>query len=90
MIQLNPMVPVYIPRFDMEGYAFLATRNTQEHYLILSVILDNGEIWELSNREVRGCINHTMDRHKINKSSITEFKDKFNDTTTCLGTKEHH
>lgn len=76
MIQLNPMLPVYVPRFQMEGYAFLVTRNSQEHYLIFTVAMDNGEIWELSNREVRFCKNFTVDRYNINKTLDTEFKDK--------------
>lgn len=76
MIQLEPMLPVYVPKFNMEGYAFLATRHSQEHYLILSIFLDNGEIWELPSPEVRACKNITMQRPKINKNSDTEFRDK--------------
>lgn len=76
MIQLEPTMPVYVPKFEMEGYAFLATRHSQEHYLILSIIMDNGEIWELPSPEVRACKNITMQRSKLNKNLDTEFKDK--------------
>lgn len=76
MIQLEPMLPVYVPKFQMEGYAFLATRHSQEHYIIFTIALDNGEIWELPNTEVRFCKNITMQRLIINKNKDTEFKDK--------------
>ena len=65
MIQLNPMIPVYVPRFDIEGYAFLATRYSQEHYILFTIALDNGEIWELNNKEVRFCKNISMEREKL-------------------------
>lgn len=76
MLQLNPILPVFVPRFNIEGFAFLVTRESQEHYTIFTVALDNGEIWDLSNREVRFCVNHTMDRSFINKGD-TIFKDAF-------------
>lgn len=74
MLQLNPMLPVYIPRFNMEGYAFLVTKESQEHYTMYSIALDNGEIWDLSNREVRFCINYSMDRSNINTTLGTQFR----------------
>lgn len=76
MLQLNPMIPVYVPRFEMEGYAFLVINHTQEHYIIFAVAMDNGEIWELNNKEIRFCKNPTMDRYTINKQKDTEFRDK--------------
>lgn len=79
------MIPVYIPRFKMEGFAFLATRDTQEHYLVLTIALDNGEIWELSNREVRFCKNDTVDRHLINKGD-SQLKQYFNGSDTTPDT----
>lgn len=88
MIQLDPMIPVFVPRFNMEGFAFLVDRHSQEHYTVFTIAMDNGEIWELSNREVRFCKNDTMDRHKINKGDST-LKQHFNDRPdTCMGTKE--
>ncbi len=62
ILQLDPMIPVYVPRFDMEGFAFIATRYSQEHYIVFTIALDNGEIWELDNRYVRFCKNVTVDR----------------------------
>ncbi len=67
ILQLNPMIPVYVPRFNIEGYAFLVTQFSQEHHLLFTVALDNGEIWELNNKEVRFCKNISMEREKINK-----------------------
>lgn len=75
-IQLDPMIPVYVPRFKMEGYAFLATKESIEHYTIFTIAMDNGEIWDLSNREVRFCKNYTADRATINKGDSI-FKDAF-------------
>lgn len=76
MLQLEPMIPVYVPKFEMEGYAFLVTRHSQEHYLLLTIAMDNGEIWELPNIEVRFCKNITMQRTKLNKNLDTQFRDK--------------
>lgn len=65
MIQLNPMIPIYVPRFGLEGFAFLVTRESQEHYVLFTVALDNGEIWELNNKELRFCKNISMEREKL-------------------------
>lgn len=85
MLQLDPMLPVFVPRFNMEGFAFLVDRHSQEHYTIFTIAMDNGEIWELSNREVRFCKNHTMDRHEINKDAQSVFLDKFRPTSNTNG-----
>ncbi len=75
-IQLNPTIPVYVPKFDMEGYAFALESNSLEHYLMFHIIMDNGEIWSLPQVQVRGCINYSAMRNKINKSEKSEFIDK--------------
>lgn len=67
ILQLNPMIPVYSIPSQMEGYAFLVIDYSQEHDLLFVVALDNGEIWTLSNRELRFCKNISMDRKSINK-----------------------
>jgi hypothetical protein len=77
ILQLNPFIPVYIPRFGCEGYAFLVHKQSQEDYTIFTVALTNGEVWDLSNREVRFTVNHTVDRHEINKDAKSQFIDKF-------------
>jgi len=79
LLQLNPMLPVYIPKFDIEGYAFMIESVSQEHYLLLSIACDNGEIWILPNTEVRFCINYTQQRARINKGPSSEFINKLKD-----------
>ena len=51
----------------MEGYAFLVIDYSQEHDLLFTVALDNGEIWTINNKELRFCKNISMDRKSINK-----------------------
>ena len=67
IVQLNPMIPVYSLQHKMEGYAFLVIDYSQEHDLLLTVALDNGEIWTINNKELRFCKNISMDRKCINK-----------------------
>lgn len=65
MMQLDPMIPVYSIEHQMEGYAFLVIDYSQEHDLLFTVALDNGEIWTLSNKVLRFCKNPSMDRKNI-------------------------
>lgn len=67
IVQLNPMIPVYSLQHKMEGYAFLVIDYSQEHDLLFTVALDNGEIWTINNKELRFCKNISMDRKSINK-----------------------
>lgn len=60
------MIPVYSLQHQIEGYAFLVIDYSQEHDLLFVVALDNGEIWTLSNKEIRFCKNISMDRKNIN------------------------
>lgn len=53
MLQLNPSIPVFIPKINMKGYAIGWIDYSQEHNLIWIVALDNGEIWLYENHEVR-------------------------------------
>lgn len=65
LLQLNPMLPVNTPKG--EGYAFLVIDYSQEHDLLFTVMLDNGEVWTFSNKEIRGCKNISMDRKDPSK-----------------------
>lgn len=67
LLQLKPMIPVFIPEFNMEGFAFLVESLSEEHYTYFTIAMDNGEIWTLDNTKVRFCINRTQNRNKINK-----------------------
>jgi hypothetical protein len=50
IIQLNPMIPIFRVSDNMEGYAFLVIDYSQEHNLLFTCAMDNGEIWTLSNK----------------------------------------
>jgi len=60
------MIPVYSLRHNMEGFAFLVIDYSQEHDLLFTVALDNGEIWTLNNKEIRFCKNISLERNAIN------------------------
>jgi len=62
ILQLNPMLPIYRVSDNMKGYAFLVIDYSQEHNLLFSCAMDNGEIWTLSNIEIRFQKNISLDR----------------------------
>lgn len=64
ILQLNPMIPVYSLQHKMEGYAFLVIDYSQEHNLLFTCALDNGEIWTIANKDLRFCYNASLDRVK--------------------------
>ena len=61
IVQLNPMIPIYRISDNMEGYAFLVIDYSQEHNLLFTCAMDNGEIWTLNNKEIRFCKNISLD-----------------------------
>ena len=69
LLQLNPMIPVYSILHQMEGYAFLVINESQEHNLLFTVALDNGEIWTLCNKDLRFCYNVSMERKNPNNDN---------------------
>ena len=66
MLQLNPMIPIVRVSDKMEGYAFLVIDYSQEHHILFTCVMDNGEIWNLNNKEIRFQKNISMDRKSIN------------------------
>lgn len=62
IVQLNPMIPIFRLSDGMEGYAFLVIDYTQEHDLLFTCALDNGEIWTLSNKDIRFQKNISLGR----------------------------
>lgn len=62
MIQLNPMLPIVRVSDSMKGYAFLVIDYSQEHNLMFTCIMNNGEIWTLKNSEIKGEQNITLGR----------------------------
>jgi hypothetical protein len=66
MLQLSPMLPVVRISDKMKGFAFLVIDYSQEHDLLFTCAMDNGEIWTLSNKDVRIGDNITLGR-RVNK-----------------------
>lgn len=64
ILQLNPMLPVYSNKHNMDGYAFIVIDYSQEHDLYFVVALRNGEIWTLNNKDIRFQNNISLDREK--------------------------
>jgi hypothetical protein len=53
------MIPIKRVSDDMEG---LVIDYSQEHDLLFTCAMDNGEIWTLNNKELRFCKNISLDR----------------------------
>jgi hypothetical protein len=62
MIQLNPTLPIIRISDGMKGYAFLVIDYSQEHDLLFTCAMDNGEIWTLNNKEIRVQTNISLGR----------------------------
>jgi hypothetical protein len=65
ILQLTPMIPILRVSDGMEGYAFLVIDYSQEHNLLFTCAMDNGEIWTLTNKEIRFCKNISLERYNI-------------------------
>ena len=61
--QLNPTIPIIRISDGMKGYAFLVIDYSQEHNLLFTCAMDDGEIWTLSNQEVRIQKNISLGRN---------------------------
>jgi hypothetical protein len=62
MLQLNPMIPIVRISDNMEGFAFLVIDYSQEHNILFTCAMDDGEIWTLSNQEIRFQKNISLNR----------------------------
>lgn len=62
MLQLDPTIPMVRVSDGMKGYAFLVIDYSQEHDLLFTCAMDDGEIWTLSNRDIRIVNNVTLNR----------------------------
>jgi transcriptional antiterminator len=62
MLQLNPMIPIFRVSDNMEGYAFLVIDYSQEHNILFTCAMDNGEIWTLGNAEIKFQKNISLKR----------------------------
>ena len=75
ILQLDPMIPIYRVSDGMEGYAFLVIDYSQEHNLLFTCAMDDGEVWTLSNKEIRFQKNISLDRLNLCKdTSQTKIK----------------
>ena len=63
ILQLNPMIPIIRVNDGMEGFAFLGIDYSQEHNLLFTCAMDDGEIWTLSNKEIRFQTNISLERY---------------------------
>jgi hypothetical protein len=61
--QLNPTIPIMRISDGMKGYAFLVIDYSQEHNLLFTCAMDDGEIWTLSNQEIRIQKNISLGRN---------------------------
>lgn len=62
MLQLSPTIPMVRDADGMKGYAFLVIDYSQEHDLLFTCAMDDGQIWTLSNRDIRIVNNVTLNR----------------------------
>ena len=64
ILQLDPMIPIYRLSDGLKGYACLVIDYSQEHNLLFTCAMDDGEVWTLSNKEIRFQKNISLDRLK--------------------------
>ena len=62
MLQLNPMLPIIRISDGMSGFAFIVIDYSQEHDLLFTCAMKNGEIWTLSNKDIRMQTNVSLGR----------------------------
>lgn len=62
ILQLSPTIPMVRDADGMKGYAFLVIDYSQEHDLLFTCAMDDGQIWTLSNRDIRIVNNFTLNR----------------------------
>lgn len=66
MLQLTPMLPIIRKSDKMKGYAFMVIDYSQEHDLLFTCAMDNGEIWTLNNKEISISNNISLRRNNDN------------------------
>lgn len=62
MLQLNPMLPIVRNSDGMKGFAFLVIDYSQEHDLVFTCAMDDGQIWTLSNKVITFANNISLNR----------------------------
>ena len=61
--QLNPTIPIIRVSDQLKGWAFLVIDYSQEHDLLFTCAMDNGEIWTLNNKDIRIDKNISLNRN---------------------------
>ena len=56
------MLPIVRISDEMKGFAFLVIDYSQEHDLLFTCAMLNGEIWTLNNKEIRFSENISLKR----------------------------
>jgi hypothetical protein len=62
MLQLNPTIPITRNIDNMKGYAIIVIDYSQEHDLLFTCAMDNGEIWTYSNKDIKIQNNISLNR----------------------------
>ena len=62
ILQLNPMLPIVRNSDGMKGFAFLVIDYSQEHDLVFTCAMDDGQIWTLSNKSITFANNISLNR----------------------------
>jgi hypothetical protein len=62
MLQLNPTIPIIRNIDNMKGYAIIVIDYSQEHDLLFTCAMDNGEIWTYSNKNIKIQNNISLNR----------------------------
>jgi hypothetical protein len=62
MLQLTPMLPIVRNSDGMKGFAFLVIDYSQEHDLVFTCAMDDGQIWTLSNKVITFDNNISLNR----------------------------
>lgn len=52
IVQLNPTIPIIRKSDSLKGWAFLVIDYSQDHDLLFTCAMDNGEIWTLRNQDI--------------------------------------
>ncbi len=65
MLELRQPIPLYTSKGH--GFAYFVTDLGLDHDLIWTVFLDDGEIWQFRNKDVRAVENYTHGRQNLHK-----------------------
>jgi hypothetical protein len=61
--QLNPTIPIIRVSDQLKGWTFLVIDYSQEHDLLFTCAMDNGELWTLNNKDIRIDKNISLNRN---------------------------